>query len=135
MTRFTDPLADSSEPPIYTPDEAQDYLTDDGRDLFIVPASVSVGRTFIQRLSPEVEDGRFLVGTWEQETWLLFSTSEADRAQAIAEDLLLGIGETGPVAVYDEDDQRVFPIQGPNTYAISNEEKARRSDQGGSGED
>ena len=134
MTRFTDPLSESSEPPIYTPEDAHDYLTEDGRSLYIVPSSTETGQKFIQLLSPKVDDERFLVGTWEHEFWLLFSTAETELAESIAEDLLLQIGRTGPVAVYGEDDQRVFPIQSEQTYAISNE-KARRSDEGGGKED
>lgn len=134
MARFTDPLAETSEPPIYTPTDAKEHLTEGERDLFIVPASIDRGRTFLQRLSPEVDDERFLVGPWENETWLLFSTSESELARSIAEDLFLEIGKTGPIAIYSKKDKRVFPIQGESVYAISNE-KARQPDQEGSGED
>lgn len=129
---LTNPLSQRDEAPLYRPGEAADYLTEGGRVAYVAPSSPEWGRKFIQRLDRE-GDYRFLVGTWEGEMWLLFGLEDQDWAEQVADEMGLDVTDAGPIAYYEDDDKRLFPLQPTEgIYAVS---KTRRPDSEGSEED
>lgn len=138
--RLTDPLHEGSDAPIYDPPEAEEHITSGGYSGVVFPITVGETKTALAEslsvaLDEEFEEYRFLVGTWEGALWGVYGAPSYKRLEQTVESEGFSINDAPIFAVYDEDDKRPFPIQHERIYAVANEEKARRSDSGGSEED
>jgi hypothetical protein len=118
--KLINPLSTDREPTIYGPEEATDFLLNGDRVAYIFPlgiyngddlVSVDWAEDFSWELDERTTNHRFLVGTWESAFWGAYSLPDSEKVETIAEEMGLRIADTGPIAYYEEDDKRLFPLQ------------------------